>query len=67
MREYQKERDPIEKKYSSSAAEFYRKMLCDQAKGKQVTEIPPARNTAELAERTYEKSSTFFKETNEKY
>ena len=67
MKEYQKEREPIEKKYSSSAAVFYRKMLCDQAKGKPITEIPPARNATELAERTANQTATFFKDANEKY
>ena len=42
-------------------------MLCDQARGKSITEIPPARNAAELAERTANTTATFFKETNEKY
>ena len=63
IKEYQKERDPIEKKYSSNASNFYRKMLSDQAQGKQVKELPPARNASEVAERT----TNYIRNVDEKY
>ena len=63
IKEYQKERDPIEKKYSSNASNFYRKMLCDQAQGKEVKDLPPARNASEVAERT----ANYLRNVDEKY
>ena len=67
MREYGKERETIVKKYGSTAAAFYRRMLCTQAKGKPVTELPPARTATELAHRTAGSAVKFMDETDAKY
>ena len=42
-------------------------MLCNNVRGKEITELPPPRNAVELAQRTAEDTSAFLKETNEKY
>lgn len=52
MREYQKEREPIAKKYKTDAGIYYRKKLHYAAKGLQLEEKQPPRNAQELAERT---------------
>ena len=67
LRTYGKEREPINKKYTSSAAEFYRRQLCAQAKNIAFDEDPPAKDVKEFATRTYTKTGKFFSETNEKY
>lgn len=54
MQEYQKEREPLIKKYKTDAALFYRKKLHFEAKGLQLEEKQPPRNAQELAERTAE-------------
>ena len=67
MKEYNKEREPIEKKYDTSAAAYYRKMIAAQAQGKEWTDIPPARNATEFAERSANATVKFWEESNEKY
>ena len=67
LRDYGKERDPINKKYDSSAAHFYRKKLCAQAKNVPFTEIPPAKSATEYADRTAKKANAAWTEANEKY
>ena len=52
MRDYEKEREPIAKKYKNDAAYDYRKLLYCKAVGEEFNEIPPAKNAKELAERT---------------
>ena len=49
LREYGKEREPINKKYATAAAVYYRKKLCFEAKNQEFTEPPPAKNAQELA------------------
>ncbi len=78
MRDYEKEREPIAKKYKNDAAYYYKKLLYSKAVGEELTEIPPPKNAKELAERTAKDAqqtiakgvaatSEFFKETDEKY
>ena len=67
MREYSKERDPIAKKYDSSAASYYRRMLCAQAKKLNFDEATPAKDAKEYATKALDKTGAFFTETNEKY
>lgn len=54
MQEYQKEREPIAKKYKTDAAIYYRKKLHFLAKGLTLEDKQPPRNAQELAERTAE-------------
>ena len=51
MREYNKEREPILKKYQTSPALYYRKKLCFSAKNQAFDELPPPKNAQEAAER----------------
>ena len=44
MREYNKEREPIAKKYKSDASAYYRKRMHYQAKGITLDEKQPPRN-----------------------
>ena len=44
LKEYGKERDPIPKKYSSNAANYYRRKLCYEAKNIEFTEAPPPKS-----------------------
>ena len=78
MHDYEKEREPIAKKYKNDAAYYYKKLLYCKAVGEELTEIPPPKNAKELAERTAKDAqqtlakgvaatSEFFKETDEKY
>ena len=67
LREYGKERDPIPKKYDSSAAKYYRMRLCAQAKNMPFSDIPPAKSATELADRTAKKANAAWTEANEKY
>lgn len=67
LRDYGKERETIAKKYDSSAALYYRRMLCASSKKLNFTESPPAKDAKELATKTLDKTSAFFTETNEKY
>lgn len=67
MREYGKERDPISKKYDSSAAKFYRTRLCAQAKNLPFSDIPPAKSATEFADRTAKKANAAWQDANEKY
>ena len=70
MREYSKEREPILKKYTTSAALFYRRKLCFDAKKIPFEDFPPPKNAQEVADRaarTINKSAvivgSFFNET----
>ena len=67
LRTYGKEREPINKKYDSSAAHFYRRELCAQAKRIPFNEAPPAKDAREFATKAIDKTGVFFTETNEKY
>lgn len=67
LKEYNKEREPINKKYVSSAAQYYKRVLSLNATGKPVTERAPPRNAEEFAKRTTEDTAKFFSEANEKY
>ena len=48
MRDYEKEREPIAKKYKNDAAYYYRKLLYCKAVGEEFNEIPPPKNAKEL-------------------
>ena len=52
MQDYEKEREPIAKKYKNDAAYYYKKLLYCKAIGEELTESPPTKNVKELAERT---------------
>ena len=52
MKEYEKERVPVVRKYKTDAAAYYRKQLHYKAKGFTLDEKQPPRNAQELAERT---------------
>ena len=67
LKEYNKEREPINKKYNSTAAMYYKRVLSSNATGKPVTERAPPRNAEEFAKRTTEDTAKFFSEANEKY
>jgi hypothetical protein len=74
MREYSKEREPILKKYQTSAALYYRRNLCFSAKNQACDELPPPKNAQEAAERagkTIAKGAVsvgaFFNEQENKY
>jgi uncharacterized protein YegL len=51
MRGYDKEREPILKKYNTSAAQYYRKKLSFSATNQPFDELAPPRNAQEAAER----------------
>jgi len=51
MKDYNKEREPILKKYQTSAAQYYRRKLCFSAKNQPFEELPPPKNAQEAAER----------------
>ena len=54
MREYGRERDEVDKKYKSDAANYYRRSLSFRVKNLPFEEKAPPRNTQELASRTSE-------------
>ena len=66
LREYGKERDPIGKKYSSTPAQYYRRMLCAQAKNKPFKEEAPAKSAADFANKTLDKTGAFANKTLDK-
>ena len=67
LRDYNKERDSIHKKYDTTIANFYRKRLSAEAKSLPFTEIQPAKSLSEEAKIKLEATSKFFSETNQKY
>lgn len=74
MREYQKEREPILRKYTNNCALFYRKRLCFQAKKVPFDEPAPPRNAQEAAQQAGKQITkgavavgAFVSETNDKY
>lgn len=58
MKSYEKEREPILKKYTSSAACYYRKKLCFEAKRVPFDELAPPKNVKEFADHAGKKIST---------
>ena len=44
LKEYGKEREPINKKYDNSASMFYRRKLCAQSKNLPFSEPAPSKN-----------------------
>ena len=79
LKEYGKENDSIRKKYSSAAAEYYRKLLCYQAKDIEwlINEKPPMKapkkiremtaNASDFASHTFLVMKDFAKEKKEQY
>ena len=74
MKTYEKEREPILKKYTTNAAIYYRRKLCFQAKNMPFDELPPPRNAQEAAERAGKfvqnagvKVGQFFNDADQKY
>lgn len=74
MKSYEKEREPILKKYQTTCAKYYRKKLCFSAKNTPFEETPPPKNAQEAAERagkavttTAASVGTFFTEQEQKY
>ena len=74
LRTYEKEREPILKKYTTSAALYYRRKLSFSAKNLPCDELPPPRNAQEAAERAGKtiqtagvKVTQFFNEADQKY
>ena len=67
LSEYGVEREPIQKKYTSKGAVYYRKKLCFEAQGVEFTEIPPAKNAKEAADRAVQNTKDWAKSTDEKY
>lgn len=51
MKDYNKEREPILKKYQTTAAQYYRRKLSFSATNKPLEELPPPKNAREAAER----------------
>ena len=78
MRDYGKEREPINKKYENTAAAYYRRMMCAQAKNKEFPEPLPAKSITEGANKAlastqkagaeaWDSTSKWASATNEKY
>lgn len=74
MKGYEKEREPILKKYTASAALYYRKKLCCTTMKQQFNDEAPPRNAQEAAERagkavtkTAAQVGTFLSDANQKY
>lgn len=74
MKEYGLEREPILKKYSNQAAQYYARKLESLAKGKDFNQPAPPKNAKEYAERTGQtlqeaavKTGKFIDEQNQKY
>ena len=67
MQSYAKERDPIAKKYNQASSKYYRKRLAAQARNLPFTEVQPAKNFTEAANRQVEDTSAWFKKNDEKY
>ena len=78
MKEYEKERLDILKKYNSDPAKFYRKKINFTARNIPFEELAPPRNAQEAAERAaaetarvakegWAATSNFFSTTDEKY
>ncbi len=67
MSDYDKERDPIAKKYDSSVAAYYRRRLCAKAQKLDFKESAPSKDVKEFATKALDKTGAFFSDTNEKY
>lgn len=67
LKEYGKERDTIDKKYTCTPAVYYRKKLTAQAADKQFTEPVPAKSAQEYVTKSIDKTGKFFGEVDSKY
>lgn len=67
LKEYGKERDELAKKYATSAAQYYRRRLCAQAKNLPFTEEPPSKDLKEAVNKSLATTNAFISSTDEKY